>query len=314
VFATDFEVEAEMAKAEIGCKVLMISHEEFPVLMAGTQTRALELSREISYAIDRKATPLGEEYRSPYWESAFEEAIVRQKRNIANEIVSARFGLTYEDFLKIGKTSLPDDIFRDAVSDITQASLDCWLVVIAFNQTHPTLYRINSSGVVEICQNFAAIGSGYYIAESSLYQRNQNTDNDLGTTIYNVYEAMRLGSKAPGVGEKFQIVVVEWEYWAEKPTNEGNVKWSYLKPQYYEYLARQFARYGPRPIEKVRLRPGLIKEEQRAVILTPKGEHSEEHKKMMRRLAKAKATREAKKALAAASSTPLIPEKSGGRT
>lgn len=218
-------------------------------------------------------------------------ASLRQKHSLANEIVSSRFGLTYDEFLKIGKATFPEDIYRDTISYIAQATLDCWLIVLAFSQSAPTLYRIGPSGTVETCDNFAAIGSGYYIAESCLYQRGQSSANDLGTTIYNVYEAMRLGSKAPGVGEKFEIAVAEWEYWDSKPTNEGNVKWSFLEPGYYEYLARQFARYGPRPLTAVKLRPGFIKEEQRSIMLTPKGMHSEETKKM---LARVKARRDAR--------------------
>ncbi len=288
VFAADFQVEGEMARADIGQKIALLPHEDFPVLMAGTQTRALELTSAISHFLGSAASKLGEEYVPPQWDAVFTEALLNQKMRIAHEIVSSRFGIPYTDFVKNGKEWFPEDIFRDTINTITQASLDCYLIVVAFSQTTPKLYRISPNATVETCENFAAIGSGYYIAESCLYQRSQHAGFDLGTTIYNVYEAMRLGSKAPGVGDHFQIGVAEWEYWGT-PTNEGNVKLSYLKPQYYSYLEGKFMKYGPRPLAQVGLRPRLLKEQQRAIVLTPKGEHDPE---VIKQRERAKASRE----------------------
>lgn len=67
VFATDFNVEGEMAKAEIGHKRAILGREEFPALMAGTQTRALELGSQIAEELHETATPLGQDYQSPAW-------------------------------------------------------------------------------------------------------------------------------------------------------------------------------------------------------------------------------------------------------
>jgi len=271
VFATDFQVEGQTARADIGVKVAEIGQEFYPILLAGTQTRAVELACEINTVVHKTASPLGHDYVPPAWSTILNEAILRQKHRIANEIIVGRFGISYDELLKIGREHFPPDVYRDTISEISRTSLDCWLLVIAFSQPQPTIFRISDSGMVETCQNFAAIGSGLYLAESVLFQRNQHTNNDLGTTIYNVFEAMRLGSRAPGVGDRFEITIAEWEYWHEVSTNEGWVKWSHLSPAYYSYLEKRFQRYGPKQCEAIKLRPRLIDAVKRSVVLTPKG-------------------------------------------
>jgi hypothetical protein len=194
VFATDFQVEGQTAKADIGVKVCEVGREQFPVLMAGTQTRALELAGEIDRALQKHSSPVGQDYVSPNWTAVLREAVLHQKHRIADEIIIGRFGISYQEMLRIGREKFPPDVYRDTVAEIARTPLDCWLLVLAFNQTDAIIFRIGDGGLIETCQNFAAIGSGLYLAESALFQRDQSVARDLGTTIYNVFEAMRLGS------------------------------------------------------------------------------------------------------------------------
>jgi hypothetical protein len=282
VFATDFQVEGEMAKAEIGHKIAITQHEEHPMLMAGTLTRALSLTRYISglHASTRPDDPK-EQHHSADWESIFHEAVKLHKWSLADELVGARFGFGYKFLLENGKNGLSDEAYRDTIADIARLSLDCSILIAAFSQTDPNIYRVEASGVVEQCDNFAAIGSGYYVAEASLFQREQTITNDLGTTIYNVYEAMKLGSSAPGVGQKFEIGVSYWEYFEKVPTNAGSVTMCWLEPQYYSYLQKKFERYGPKRVSKINVRPRWIKEPRQVFVVTPKGMHNPELKKKM---------------------------------
>lgn len=73
--------------------------------------------------------------------------------------------------------------------------------------------------MVERCSHFAAIGSGTYVAESALFYREHTGGESLGTAIYNVYEAMKLGAKAPGVGEKFSLHI------ASADDDPNNITW-----------------------------------------------------------------------------------------
>jgi hypothetical protein len=282
VFATDFQVEGEVGTAQIGKKLALTPDESHPILIAGTQTRAIALAQEVSRALHEFRTPRdkADQMDIPIdWDMALKVAVMRHKFLIANEMISSRFGISYQEFLKTGKAVFPEDVHRETMTEISRTSLDCWLLILAFSHTTPTIYRISSSGSVEVCENFAAIGSGYYIAEASLFQRSQSTENDLGMTIYNVYEAMKLGSIAPGVGDKFQIGVAEWDWYEQpNPLNHGEVKVSFLEPKYYTYLAKRFARFGPRPVSAVPVKPRFIKERYRAVVETPKGEYERQKK------------------------------------
>src|SRR5579859_2488792 len=161
VFATDFEVEGEMARAEIGHKVAVTEREEHPMLMAGTLTRALSLAREVSmlHATMVPTDMKKEEHYPADWESIFPQAIKRHKWKLADEFIGSRFGFSYDFLLKNGKNSLPEDAYREVVSEITRLQLDCWLLIIGFAHSDPHIYRINSSGVIENCDNFAAIGN-----------------------------------------------------------------------------------------------------------------------------------------------------------
>lgn len=272
VFATDFQVEGDIAKAEIGKKLTIIGREDFPILIAGTQTRAVELASRVQWHLRQQSKE--KQYWPQPWELVLEQAVHSQKQHIAQEITVGRFGLSYAEFLKIGKATFPEDVFREAVADIARATLDCWLLVMGFEQTSPRIFRVHPEAHVEECQNFAAIGSGYYIAESSLFQRSHKMDDSLADTIYHVYEAMRLGSKAPGVGEKFQIGVAVWEWWGTTD-NSGSVQCSFLESEYYEYLSQRFAEFGPKEISNLEFKKEWIKEEEKAVVLNPKGEASE---------------------------------------
>jgi hypothetical protein len=295
VFASDFEVEGGIASAEIGVKVAMASSEEYPILMAGTQTRAINLAQIVAGFAEQQHAPPDKDSLPLHWDAILEDSVRLAKHKVAEELVSSRFGISYQQFLANGKTSFPDDIFRETIAEIGRTSLDCWLIVLGFHHSDPMLYRISDIGTVETCQNFAAIGSGSYIAEASLFQRSQRSTNDLGTTIYNVYEAMRLGAIAPGVGKKFEIGIAEWD-WYEKPNphNRGEVKISYLEPQYYKYLDKRFGRFGPKTLTAVRLKPRFIKARQRALVLTPKGAESPDIQRDIRRT-KAAREREARK-------------------
>jgi hypothetical protein len=106
---------------------------------------------------------------------------------------------------------------------------------------------------------------------------------------------MKVGAIAPGVGDKFEVGIAEWD-WFEQPNphNHGEVKISYLEPQYYQYLEKRFAQFGPKKLTSVRLKPRFIKARPRAIVLTPKGEQDPTFRRDARRTQTAR-EREARK-------------------
>jgi len=112
VFATDFQVEGTTARADIGMKVCEVGHEFFPVLMAGTQTRAAELSAQINSALMKSSSATGTDYTCPNWDNILHEAVLRQKNRIADELIVGKFGMRYLDFIKLERTSSPRIFFE----------------------------------------------------------------------------------------------------------------------------------------------------------------------------------------------------------
>lgn len=238
VFAKDFAVETEIAKAEIEAKYTYIGRAEHPALMAGTVNRALELAGLIGDRLDSNTSDT--------------DTLVQIARNgardlkykIADEYVAARLGLTYERLIADGARLLPSETYREIFDDIGRITLGCSLLWLAFGPEGETvLIRVNDNGTVDRCTHFAAIGSGYFIAEGALFQRAQNNESSLGRTIYHVYEAMKLGAAAPGVGKRFSMHI------ASPDTSEEAVAWEELSGAYHKYLETAFRKYGPkRPV------------------------------------------------------------------
>lgn len=235
VFAADFAVESEFGKAEIEHKTAYIGKEEFPVLMAGSGTRARELM-----------TYIDEVWKEPESENrnfleACKEAIRRHKYNLADEYVSSRFGLPYVTLLGEMRQAVPDEQYREVMADIGRIRMGCDLIVVYFDGIESLVLRINDSGAIELCTNFAAIGSGLYLAEASLFQREHSASDSLALTIYHVYEAMKVGSLAPGVGKKFVMGIAHLG-------DDGYVRWFYLQPKYLKALESEYRKFGPRNI------------------------------------------------------------------
>jgi hypothetical protein len=278
VFAADLEMEGPTARAAIAQKARFVGPHNFPVLLAGTTTRAIDLANTIDRVLRRDEKPRGSlvpfaENQSVPYKELLEEAVLAQKRKIAAEMVAGAFGIGYQDFLDKGKETLPDDVYREMVYEINRTTLGCSLLVVAYNEFTPHIFRIGETGLVETCESFAAIGSGSYIAESTLFQREHHEHTKLGKGIYNVYEAMKLGGHAPGVSSEFEIYIAEWDYFRERKVAgyEGSVAFKVIGEKYQEYLLKLFKRYGPKPFDTAALKRNLI--EGPGIELTQRGHY-----------------------------------------
>jgi hypothetical protein len=168
--------------------------------------------------------------------------------------VSARLGVSYDDLLRSVHGSIPQETYREIVNDVTRIKLGCDLLIVFFEWStgEPFIFRINDDGAIELCFNFAAIGSGLYIAESSLFYREHSENVQLPDAIYHVYEAMRLGSHAPSVGKKFAMGI---SYAGES----GQTQWQYVESDYMAFLEQDFKKLGPQPMRPQVLRKDLLR-------------------------------------------------------
>jgi hypothetical protein len=171
-----------------------------------------------------------------------------QKQVLANDYLRQMMGISYADLVSPDK-KLPDSIVEDRLNEVAQIQLRASLILAGFMTTQqrddpkrerlPYLFVVEDSkehqDVVKVEENFAAIGSGAYVAIPAMHQRAQEEDNFLMETIYTVLEAKRLSEVVPGVGEVTTINVMY---------PDGTLKrWS---EELFERLDWLFDRLGPK--------------------------------------------------------------------
>lgn len=205
VVGFDWRVETQIAGADTEFKFQRLS-DHWVALIAGNVAQAHELAG------------LYREYLTPRQSEITLDNVLDHlrtpprtlRRSLADIYTHAKLSLSYDDFLSTGKSRLPEDYYRQLLFDISAQTIDVELILIGdvFGSLHIFEY---SNLEVQKREDFAAIGSGRYIAEAALYQREHQSARDLPTTVYSVYEAMRLGSIAPGVGRELSVMVLRRE-------------------------------------------------------------------------------------------------------
>jgi 20S proteasome alpha/beta subunit len=240
--SSDFGMENAMARANIQHKTFQLS-DDCSVLLSGDLSRAKELT-ELCREFINKATAGNDEWGII---SVLQNAAKEQKRRLADEYIGARLGISYAEFLDSGKSKLPDDLFRDLITDVKDIQLGCTLLIVDFSLDEPSLFRIHDSGNVEQCDNFAAIGSGIYIAESLLSLRDHEESLDIAPAMYNVFEAMWHGRRGPGVGEVFEIYILTRKH--------DKVICEVLSSRGFKYLSDQLDNFSLRDPERLKFKP-----------------------------------------------------------
>ncbi len=249
VFAKDFAVETEVAKAEIEAKWTRIGKADYIALMAGSGSRAIELADHIGQRLDDNAV------RDETLVQIARFGVKEFKNRLAGEFVGSRLGIDYDRFLEHGIRLLPPDTYREMVEEISTITLGCSLLWLPFDANDGShIIRIHETGMVETCTHFAAIGSGQYVAEAALFQREQSNQKSLGDTVYHIYEAMKLGSAAPGVGKSFSLHIQ-----SPPEGSDGQVKIQWISEKYDKYMDKMFAKFGPKKTSGIRFLPRAVK-------------------------------------------------------
>lgn len=244
VVASDWRVETETSSSEVQNKFYWID-KNWPALIAGDPSRALELIatfRGLFKRFEEKHVAIN----STNIYDLLKVPLRRFKAKLSDEYVSQKYGITYKEFLSKGKAMFPEDRFDRLCHDIERIDLECDLIICRFLGGEPYIFRIHSTGRLELCEHFAAIGSGTDLAESSLQLREHEEDLPLSQAIFHVYEAMTLGAKAPGVGKVFTISVLSnprgaKEVMMQDLTASAEKR---LKSQFDKYSFKEFFRLG----------------------------------------------------------------------
>ncbi len=168
-------------------------------------------------------------------QGALRKALTDRKLQRSDEFTQGRYGMTYAEFLRDGKATLPEDQFRSDMFSISQIVLDVDCIIAGFlDDGFPILLKIDGSGRAYIEEEFCVAGEGGYLAQSGLIHRQHSDIYGLERTLYCVYEAKCYAERVSSVNDWTHIAVFH---------RDG--RFELLQPEGKAYFKKQYAKYAP---------------------------------------------------------------------
>jgi hypothetical protein len=168
--------------------------------------------------------------------------IAEQKRIKADEYTRSKYGLSYDDFLNIGKDKLPSELYREAMTEIRDMRIETECIVAEIANGFPMLIKTDNAGRTTIREDFAVVGEGGYLAQTVLLYRAHTDINSLAQTIYTVYEAKKYAEGATSVGEFTTLSILHSDGSREQIMKTGRA-----------ILQTYYKKFGPQEID-----PGIL--------------------------------------------------------
>jgi hypothetical protein len=160
------------------------------------------------------------------------------REKLADELVRKKLSVSYQ-YLRENKGKFPSATIYETYTEIAQIDSEAELITAGFLAGKPYIFVVGRDCSVSYRQHFAAIGTGAYIAEPALFQRKQNRMDDVPTSIYQTYEAQKLGQIADAVGEKTSMVIISP---AEKVADPIGSRW--INQKGFEFLEKKYKELG----------------------------------------------------------------------
>jgi len=233
VLCFDSKVAAEGFGSETEYKFHRLSG-QLCSMFAGSPGRAKELAGIYREFLDANLLDKGKVI------DQLREPVTLFKRRLASAYIGRTLGLTYEDLLSNGVKWLGAEHQRH-LQNIEGQGLGVDLIIAGFIEEFPVLCQMER-GEVEWKTGFSLIGTGVYTAEPALHARKQTDQTPLLATLYNVYEAKRIGESSPFVGKHTAIFILQP---ADEPSSPIGL--SVVTPEGFGYLGGLFEEYGPKP-------------------------------------------------------------------
>jgi hypothetical protein len=246
VALTDSRIEAVWAGANTGYKYAWLAEPDWPMLIAGDLSSAKEFAKTCRSVVEPS------EFTALNIVDKISDAALAHKRKLAERLVRSRLSIPFERFVKHGEKEIPSDVRTRLWYDLAQLELGCSAIVYGFLNDRPQIFLIEDSGDVTIRSEFIAIGTGYVVAHSALYYREQQSACSVERTLYNLFEAFFLAQehRVPGVGGNPQAMICA-------PNKDGGMDKYLVLSKYKGKLKAAFKRYGPKPAKNVPpLEPG----------------------------------------------------------
>jgi hypothetical protein len=215
VLCTDWNAEQGSAGSDTSDKMRELPN-GWVALLAGSMPRAEELVAE--YETHFRSMKQVEDDSALFAE--MKKPARKQKEKLATEYIWQTMGVSYADLVSPNK-KFPESIVEQRLNEVAQIKLGATIIIAGFSATDqgqdkrervPYMFIVDGESSpedrVSVAENFAAIGSGSYVAIPAMHQREHDESKTLMETIYTVDEAKRLAQVVPGVGPTTSISVM----------------------------------------------------------------------------------------------------------
>lgn len=181
------------------------------VMLAGSVGDAWELLAYCEESIQQYEVGGNELAVTEFLES-LRAAVRKRKAAINNAYLSAHFGTSYSDFLKLGKDQFSAIKYAEICDDLEALPLGAELILSSFSDDEALLMHVSSSGKVSWVDHYAAIGTGATICNVILKQRPYDDAMPFRECLYRVLEAKVAAECDPFVGQATAIEVLTLDH------------------------------------------------------------------------------------------------------
>lgn len=168
------------------------------ILVADSMPVQSELVFRLHKAIEGKPNITAREVADNY-----ADLLIRYKRDDAEKLYLAPYGLTMESFPEIIRTS-ETSLITDLAQRVLHHAVAAEAIIAGVNeQGHPSLYHVDSDGIItsHVDVGFVSIGSGHYHSNAWLMAHGYHNKWRLYDAIVAISVAKAQAENAPGVGK-----------------------------------------------------------------------------------------------------------------
>jgi len=156
------------------------------------------------------------------------------KRHRIEEYLQLRWGVSFTEYSAGVLSHLPEQEQFTILRDIAEMDLECQLIIVTTHGEMPRLFTVDSRGYVADSGCLAVIGSGSWLAHSTLAQRLYYPHLRLENALYEIYEAKKVSEREPSVGPGTQLVVIYPKTMSIRSVSAGKGQ-NVLQDMYWQY-------------------------------------------------------------------------------
>ena len=130
----------------------------------------------------------------------------RQKRHEEVQKILDVYSIDFDYLRELLKNPITNEYQKSILKSISKAKINAAILLIGFEDGEVKINEIGNFGTEDYTQiNFSCIGSASIQAQNTLLFQQHSKNDDLKTTLYNVFKAKKNAEVMQGVGKKTDI-------------------------------------------------------------------------------------------------------------